>query len=173
MTALRRLWVPLLVSLLVAGVLSVGGGAATAAEPRLTTASIMIPAAAFIPTYNSDYFSLGLYLAVASGSGSFTAPLSFPVQVVNIKKITAYAYDDSSGASVCVSLYRARPMDASEDYAAQVCTADGTAVPQYAATTVISPRRVNTAFHAPYLWVVISGPDVKLYGVKVNYSYTR
>ena len=86
----------------------------------------MIPAAAFIPTYNSDYFSMGSYLAVASGSGSFTAPLSFPVPIVNIKKIAAYAYDNSGGASVCVSLYRARPIDASEP-AGQVCTVNASA----------------------------------------------
>ena len=98
--------------------------------------------------------------------------MSFPVPIVNIRRITAYAYDNSGGASVCVSLYRARPIDASEDYAGQVCTVDASA-PQYASTTVISPRRVNTALHAPYLWVVISGPDVKLYGVRVNYSYSR
>jgi hypothetical protein len=167
MTRTSRLWVPVLVGLLVAGVLGVGGGGAVAAEPRVTTVSIMIPAAAFIPTYGSDYFSMGSYLAVASGSGSFTAPLSFPVPVVDIKKITAYTYDNSGGASVCVSLYRARPMEASEDYAGQVCTVDASA-PQYGSTTAISPRRMNTAFHAPYLWVFISGPDVKLYGVRIN-----
>ncbi len=173
MTRTNRLWIPVLVGLLVAALLGpTGGGAVTAAEPRIATGSIMIPAAAFIPTYNSDYFSMGSYLAVASGSGSFTAPLSFPVPIVNIKKITAYAYDNSGGASVCVSLYRARPIDASEDYAGQVCTVNASA-PQYASTTVISPRRVNTAFHAPYLWVVLSGPDVNLYGVKIAYSYQR
>jgi len=173
MARTNRLWIPVLVGLLVAALAGpTAGGAATAVEPRITTASIMIPAGAFIPTENSDYFNYGEYLAVASGSGSFTAPLSFPVPIVNIKKITAYAYDNSGGASVCVSLYRARPIDASEDYTGQVCTVDASA-PQYATTTVIDPRRANTAFHAPYLWVVISGPTVELYGVKINYSYQR
>jgi hypothetical protein len=172
MTRMNRLWIPVLVGSLVAALLGpTGGSAATAAEPRLTTASIMIPAAAFIPTYNSDYFSMGSYLSVASGSGSFTVPLSFPVPVVNIKKITLYAYDSTGTADVCVSLYRARPMDASEDYAAEVCTADNDLNPQVIYTTNILIRRMNTAFHAPYLWLVISGPGVKLYGVKINYSY--
>jgi hypothetical protein len=170
MTRTSKLWVPVLVGCLVTVLLGPAG--VTAAEPRVTTASIMIPAAAFIPTYGSDYFSLGSYLSMASGSGSFTASLSFPVPVVNIKKITAYAYDNSGVASVCVSLYRARPMEASEDYAGEVCTVDASA-PQYASTTTIFTSRVNTAFHAPYLWVVISGPDVKLYGVRINYSYTN
>jgi hypothetical protein len=172
MARTNRIWIPVLVGSLVAVLLGpTGGGAAAAAEPRVTTTSIMIPAAAFIPTYNSDYFSMGSYLSMASGSGSFTVPLSFPVPIVNIKKITVYAYDNTGAASVCVSLYRARPTGASEDFAGEVCTADSAAVPQAVYTTTIYPSRVNTAFHAPYLWVVISGPDVKLYGVKVNYSY--
>jgi hypothetical protein len=171
MTALRRPWIPVLVGLLVAGVLGVGGGGAAAVEPRLTTASIMIPAAAFIPAEDDyDYANNGREMWVASGSGYFGAPLSFPVAVVNIKKITLYAFDNDGAAMVCVTLYRARPADASEDNTGGVCTSDGSA-PQYASTTTISPRRVTTASQGAYLWVSLSAPGVKLYGVKVNYSY--
>ena len=63
----------------------------------MTTASIMIPAAAFIPTTTRTTSACGGTLPWLSGSGCFTAPLSFPVPVVNIKKITVYAYDNRAG----------------------------------------------------------------------------
>jgi len=169
MTRMRRLWVPVLVGLLVAVLLGPAG--VTATEPRVTTASIMIPASAFSPTMDDlDYENRGFRLQVTSASGAFFAPLSFPVPVVNIKKITLYAYDNDGLKEVCVTLYRARPADAAEDTTGQVCTLDGSA-PQYASTTLISPRRVTTASQGAYLWVSIGGPGLWLYGVKVNYSY--
>ena len=57
----RRLWAPVLVALLVAVV--AGPGLVTAAEPRLTESSLMIPVAALIPgTDNEDYHIFGEYL---------------------------------------------------------------------------------------------------------------
>jgi hypothetical protein len=172
MARTSRLWIPVLVGLLVAGMLGIDGGGAVAAEPRSTTASIMIPAAAFIPTMDDwDYGNNGFGLQVTSASGIFVAPLSFPVPVVNIKKITLYAYDNDPSSLLCVTLYRARPADADRDLTGgSVCTSDASA-PQYASTTAISPRRVTTAFQGAYLWVTLYSPTVTLYGVKVNYSY--
>ena len=172
MARTRTLWMPTLAAALVAVLLGTEQAATSAVEPRLTTESIMIPAGAFIPTENSDYFNYGEYLAVASGSSAFTTPLSFPVAIVNIKRITLYAYDNTATASACVWLYRSRPVDGTEDDAGQVCTTDN-ALRQAVYTTTIDPRRANTALQGPYLWVTVSGPDVKLYGVKINYSYQR
>jgi hypothetical protein len=173
MARMNRVWFPLLVGLLVAGLLGVGGGGAVAAEPRVTTASIMIPAAAFIPAEDGyDYTNNGMDLYVTSGYGVFTYALPFPVPVVNIKKITLYGYDNTGAADVCVTLYRARPVDFSEDNAGQVCTTVSATAPQAVYTTTIDPRRVTTASQGAYLWVSLNGPGVTLYGVKVNYSYT-
>ena len=56
----RRLWFPVPVALLVA--VLVGPTGVTAVEPRVTTTSIMIPAAAFIPnTDDYDYANLPNY----------------------------------------------------------------------------------------------------------------
>ena len=173
MARTRRLWIPVLVGLLVGGALGVGGGGAVAAEPRITTASIMIPAAAFIPDLDDcDYDNGGYSLEVTSGTCGFIAPLSFPVPVVNIKKITLYAYDNDDSSQVCVKLYRARPADASQDSTGgSLCTLDASA-PQAPYKTAINPRRVNTASQGAYLWVRLYSPTVALYGVKVTYSYT-
>ena len=172
MARTSRLWIPLLVGLLVAGALGVGGGGAVATEPRVTTASIMVPASAFIPTKDDfDYDNGGDSLQVTSGTGAFIAPLSFPVPVVNIKKITVYAHDNTASALISASVYRSRPADGEEDHAGSVATVDSSADPQVVSMTAISPRRVTTATHGPYLWVWFTGSGVRLYGVKVTYSY--
>jgi hypothetical protein len=171
MARMRRLWVPVPVGLLVAALIGPGGIAG--AEPRVTVAkAIMIPAAAFIASSDGwEYTNNGVSLSTDVGWGAFSAPLSFPVPVVNIKRVTAYIFDNDSSGQICVRLYRTRPVDGQEDYAAQVCSTDLTADPAAAYTTVISPRRVTTAFQGVYLWVQLFGPNVKLYGVKVTYSY--
>ena len=169
MSTMRRLWVPVLAALLVA--LLVGPGVVTAAEPRATGGKIMIPAAAFIPTSdNWDYANNGSTLYTISGSGGFTAPLVFPVPVVKIKKIILYAYDNSGAGQVCATLYRSSPPIANELSLGSVCTSDSTARPQAPSTTAISPRQVNTAVTAPYLWINIDS-GTQVYGVSVLYSY--
>ncbi|MFH1331642.1 MAG: hypothetical protein ABIJ48_13510, partial [Actinomycetota bacterium] len=149
----------------------IGPGVVTAAEPRATTGKIMIPAAAFIPTNdNWNYANNGSMLFTVSGSGIFTAPLTFPVPVVNIRRITLYAWDNSGTGQVCATVYRAYPPTAGQLNLGGVCTGDSTAVPQVVSTTVISPRRVNTAVTGPYLNVYIAD-GTTFYGVSVLYSH--
>ncbi len=173
MVASTRLWAPLVVGLLVAGALGIGGSGAAAVEPRVTAGSIMIPASAFIPaTGGLDYYNLGSDLHV-HGAGEFYAPLWFPAPVVDIKKVTIYAYDNQAAAQVCVTLWRTRPAGPNFlDNAGQVCTGDSTALPQVRYLTAIAPRRVNTAQQGSYLEVDFSGSEVFLGGVRVSYSYT-
>ena len=169
----RRLWIPVLVGCLVAVLLGpAGGGAVTAVEPRRVAASIMIPAAALVSiTDGYDYVNEGYDLYVDSGHGYFTAPVSFPVPLVSIRRITLYAWDDSADAYICVWLYRARPVVGGEDSQGQACTTDSAADQQAPYGTSVLPRQVNTAAHGSYLWVRISAPGVRLYGVKVTYTY--
>jgi hypothetical protein len=171
MARTSRLWIPVLVGLLVAGALGFGGGGAVATEPRVTTATIMIPAAAFIPaTDGEDYHTYGEYLQALIPS-SFFAPLTFPVPVVNIKKITMYVHDDSLTEGVCVWLNRAAPSAADSETMGGVCTSGTSTVnPQVLSSTDIDPRRVNTANYGPYLYMDLA-PGVNFYGVKILYSY--
>ncbi|MFH1329772.1 MAG: hypothetical protein ABIJ48_03835 [Actinomycetota bacterium] len=173
MTASRRLWVPVLVGLLVAVLLGVPGSGdqAQAALESRAGGKIMIPAAAFIPNSdNWDFDNSGYYLEMSSGNGVFTAPLLFPVPVVNIKKIILYAYDNSGTGQVYAAVYRASPPTSNEIHLGSVWTTDSTANPQVVSTSAISPRRVNTALVGPYLWVTI-GPGTRFFGVSVLYSY--
>ena len=89
---------------------------------------------------------------------------------MNIRKITLIAYDNTAPEEVCVTLFRAQPLGASESDAVSVCTADSTADPQRVATSAISPRKMNTVNHGPYLWLS-TGANVTFYGVQVVYSH--
>jgi len=163
--------------LLVVGLLTGFGGsdqAGAAKEPRATVGKIMIPAAAFAPTNNSwEYGNGGYFLSSYPGNvADFIAPLSFPVPVVNIRRIMLLAYDNTGDSNdVCIHLLRAEPLKASESTAGgNVCTVNSTTDPQKVATNAISHRRMNTANHGPYLWAPVD-PGTKLYGVQVVYSY--
>ena len=92
--------------------------------------------------------------------------------MVSIKRITLYAYDNTVAPECfCVYIVRGRPASARGSFAGDVCMPNGPADPQVAYTTAISPRQVNAAVHGPYLRVNFTSPGMKLYGVKVNYSY--
>jgi hypothetical protein len=185
MTALRRLWVPVLVGLLVAVLLGVGSGGVLAAEPRTVRAArIMIPAAAFvheeghveIPDYN--FPNDGDRLTTHDDGGVFQTALVFPVQEVKITRITVYAEDSRRDTQLCVSLYRSRAGLGQSDTVLQgeICTADSINNPQVITTaTSQTLRTVNTAIHGSYLRVEIDpfdglyGPS--LYGVQITYTY--
>lgn len=166
-----RLWAPVLVGSLVAVLVGPVGGAVTAAEPRVATASLVVPAAAFAAIDSaSAYHNEGFYMA-ASASGGFLAPVVFPFPVVGIKKITLYAFDNSSGGDVCVSLIRLAITDVAVRNQGQVCTA-GTGATDFQVIpfTSISPRLVNTALHGSYLLAQIPAGQL-LHGVKITFSY--
>jgi len=171
MARTKRLWVPLLVALLVAVLL--GPGVVAGAEPRATvTRSIMIPGAAFTPIDDQQDYSVGVsgVMGGAMGTTTLFAPLWFPVTVVNIKKITLYAYDGSATGDLWLWLNRAYPPGVtSMEPLGQVGTA-GSIGTQVVSTTVISPRQTNTANYALMLHVEIR-PSTRLNGVKITYSY--
>jgi hypothetical protein len=157
--------------LLVAVLAGSVGGAVTAAEPRLATASIVVPAAAFTAVDSaSAYHNEGFYLAASAGGG-FLAPVVFPVRVVSIKKITLYAFDNSSGGDVCLSLIRLALAEVTVKNQGRVCTAGASAGDfQVVTLTSISPRPVNTALHGSYLLAQIPAGQL-LHGVRITYSY--
>jgi hypothetical protein len=168
MSRIHRLSIPIVLAALVA--VLVGPSMATAATE--VTERVMIPAAAFVPVSdNYDYSNAGYSLSMASGSGTFAAPLTLPAQKVRMNRITLYAYDDGVPSDVCATLYRAEPAEATETYQAQVCTSDSGALPQKVSTGTSFPRFVNTGMQTPYLWVGISGSGA-FYGVAVTYTYT-
>lgn len=167
----NRIWIPVLVGLLVAVLFGPAGVAAT--EPRVVTASIMIPAAAFVPSNNEwAYSSNGNFLQVSSGGlgyGHFFAPVQLPVPEATITRITLYAYDNHP-AQVGVSLYRVRPAAAIEKALGAAGTTDSTADPQ-APQATISGGLVSAATQGAYLHLSITGTGVRLYGVRITYTY--
>jgi hypothetical protein len=172
MGRIRLLSTAVLLALLVALSLSLPGerGQAGAAEPRTVTGNIMVPAAAFAPTAEDGDFSNNGFVLGAGEFVNLVAPLSFPVQTVNILKMTLYAQDTSAPGDICVRLFYAYPPGGGAAWAGEVCTANNPANPQAVSSTAISPHRVNTAVRGPFLWAMVH-PGTGLYGVKITYSY--
>jgi hypothetical protein len=172
----RRLWIPVLVGLLVAGMLSVGGGGAVeAAEPRLTTRTITVPAAAFNPVNSTtDFGSNGDELWTFSGGGQFTAPLFFEAPAVTIRRITLFVWDNSSGEDICVGLFRTTPASADEQNMGFVCsTGASTTDPAVFTQRTFTSRRVTGAY-GPYLFLWLPGSlsqGYRFYGVRITYAY--
>lgn len=173
---MKRLWVPVLVALLVALLLGVPGATGqegVAADSRVTVRNLMIPAAAFIPTTNTgQWHNNGYFVESAGGIAVFTAPVTFPVQTVSIKKITLYALDNDYLWDAWVSLCRAFPPGSSEVEMGSVSTSGNSATdPWVFSTTAISPRQVNTGSYGAYLWIGLDGPGLRIYGIQIQYSY--
>jgi hypothetical protein len=176
MSRIRRLWAPVLAALLVSVLLGAPGrdDEAIAVAPRVTTANLMIPAAAFAPAdpgidYTNAY---GSFLEVFDpGIHEFGAAVFLPVPVANIKRITLYAYDNSGTYDACARVYRKAPADDEVSVSpGAVCTEGGSeAYPQAVTTTALSPRQINASVHGLILWVTL-GAGTRVFGVKVTYS---
>jgi len=176
MTAVKRLWIPVLVALLVA--VLVGAVGVTAAEPRATSRTVTIPAAAFTPQDDDlagvGYENLGYQMTVVgpAASGYFIAPLFFEAPEVKIKKMVLFAYDNGGG-SVCVELSRSTPASGNRQDMGEVCsTGAATGVRSFTEKT-ISPRNV-AGWHGPYLELYIPGVysnGYQFYAVRITYTY--
>jgi hypothetical protein len=183
----RRLWVPLLAVLLVAVI--VGPGTVTATEPRVTTRTVTIPAAAFQPSYGQiPYYSNWGHKLTTGNAELFVAPLSFEAPVVYVKRITLVAYDnlpDDISTSIyfpginqafhhgttCAFVERATPMSDSFEFMGGVCSDGmGTLVREFTQRT-FDVRRITGAY-GPYLLLWVGGSfDISFNAVKITYTY--
>jgi hypothetical protein len=150
-----------------------GPGLTAGAEPRtVVTSALLIPATAAIPTEDGqDYAMSGSSLTVGSLGGRFAVPLSFPVPVVTIRRITVYAYDNSTMGGVVITLNRSDPRYHAEAMLCQIGTT-GMSLddPRTVASSEISEPTVNTATRGLYLRISMVSAT-RLYGVKILYSY--
>nr|MCU0280548.1 hypothetical protein [Acidimicrobiia bacterium] len=152
----------------------VGPGMAAGAGPRTTVVeSIMIHNTEFSPFDSNQDYSAGQRLETYGGTGRFTAPIPLPATVVSIRRITLYAYDNSANADVSLSLYRSAPAqgDAFVELGGVATVGAVETDPQVQYTTAISPRTVDRSRFSLFLWLRVPEPGLKVYGVKVTYSY--
>jgi hypothetical protein len=172
-STIRRLWVPVLAAVLVATLIGPASGVVTAVEPRVTTRTITLPAAAFNPTSdNWDFENLGYNLYSNLWGANFTTPLFFEAPAVTIRRITLYALD-SGAQDMCVYLRRSTPAVGGEDDMGQVCSSGaGIGVRAFIQTT-FTHRRISGAY-GPYLWLYLPDTEVagyEFYAVKITYTY--
>jgi hypothetical protein len=145
------------------GVLGVTGRAdAAAGETRRMT----ITAASLVPVDDdTDFYNGGMVMGPPDG-GTFVAPLEFPAESVFVRRIVWYAWDNSTNAAVCVSVYRSRPAAAFEDDLGGICTDDDPADPARYTHRIFS---TFTGYQAGYLWIGI-GPGGSFYGATIEYE---
>jgi hypothetical protein len=163
MRATRRVLLPVLAALIVGAF--VGGGAAGAGtEPRVTTRTVTIPAAAFTPIYDDTDYSKGpADLHVTSGSGTFEAP---------IKKVVFYCVDAGAG-NLILGLYRVQLAEDRTVLLGEVYSAGSGWTMQEVTLSGFSPRRITGAYGA-VLNISLPGTYPQGYGfmgAKVTYSY--
>ncbi|MFH1329899.1 MAG: hypothetical protein ABIJ48_04510 [Actinomycetota bacterium] len=167
----RRLWAPALVALAVTALIGLptgGDQVAAAGDARTIVANLMIPAGAFSPaTDDVDFSNYGTRVRTITGSGTFVAPITFPVPEVRIRRITLYALDIPAQA-VAVELYRTSPATGSYVISGAVIGTGGFGA---STTTDIAPRLVKTAIHGAHLELYLSDPAAEAYGIKVTYAY--
>ena len=170
---MRGLWVPVLAALLVAALVGPAGGVVTAAEPRLITRTITIPAGAFsAATDNIDFINYGSELWTQSGGGNFVAPLFFEAPRVTIKKITLYGYDNG-GSNICLILYRTTPTSGGQQIMGEACSTGASSTYSREFTLTALTPRVITGGYGPYLMLNLPGSSVSyaFFGVRITYTY--
>lgn len=176
----RSVWAPAAVLLLATVLLCVAtlGPVASAAYPkaRVTSRTLdFVPVApgAFIPGEDgTDYVNSGSALMVNSGAEAwFYAPLTFPHDVVIVRKLILYVYDNGTG-NITLRIQRTDPTTGSYDDMAVVWSEGAsTTVPRDFTTSFVDNRRLLKR-HAPYLMVAIpSGTEYTFYGARVVYGY--
>jgi hypothetical protein len=121
------------------------------------TRKITIPAAFFHPNRDGlNWTNQGVWLAVDSGIGNFTAPVVFPtLSAVTVKKVTLSVTDNNAGSDACVGLYRTGPKTLTEALMAWVCSTGSGGATNYDDNTI----DYGTVWpsHGPYLSLGIQG----------------
>jgi hypothetical protein len=131
-----------------------------------------VPAASFIPADDAhNYWNNGTYVAMNSGSGSFSAPVEFPThKTVTVEKITLYAYDYNSLSRACVWLKRERPTHGDAQVMGSACSTGSSATdPRSFTNANINPSAVRPG-HGLYLWLEIqASAALGVYAVRIEY----
>jgi hypothetical protein len=171
----KHLWIALLLAGLVLAVAlwpAAAGPNAAAAPTDRTLHTMTVPAAAFVPSHQLiEYLNSGDELIAYLEYSYFLAPLQFPYPVVTIKRITLHGYDNGA-ADIRVMPRRARPATGAGVIMGTVASSgQSTSDPRAFATTALSPRIVNTAYHGAYLSLYLPpGLDYRFYGVTIRYE---
>ncbi len=167
-------WMAMVMGALLVGMLAGGvvwarpGQSAQAAD---ATRRITIPAAFFHPANEIyDYWNNGDYLEMNSGIGAFTAPVVFPcLPSVTVERIIFSVRDQHTDEDACVTLYRTKPNKGTKNQMGLVCSSGSQpGVINYTDDTIDYP--VVWPSNGPYLYLVIEGLNVEVYGVRIEYK---
>jgi hypothetical protein len=179
MKSLKRLWVPVLLGILltatVAGVASARPDARPLQQPwRVLTVPTTHCSA---ETDDVDFNHAGNTVECESGTCNFVCVVNFPaageqaVGAVNVKRLTAYVYDNWGTDGAWVNLIKSYPPTGVFVSMATVqTTTDSPTNPQ----TIMDTSIVNNPVwrtQGPTIWATIIGSNIQVYGFFIHYTW--
>jgi hypothetical protein len=115
-----------------------------------------------------DWTSDGVSVQCLSGSCEFSAPVVFPcLPSVTVERIRLHVDDAHGSASAAAMLYRAQPTNRGDVWLGSAASHAGTFGFQTYSSQPIN-KRVWPSQRA-YIWLSIGGPNIRVYGVTVEY----
>jgi hypothetical protein len=115
-----------------------------------------------------NWFSNGTYVECSSGACMFFAPVVFPcLPSVTVERVKLHVADSNGTATARAELHRAQPSTAGNVYLGEAASPPGTAGFQTFTSPAIN-KRVWPSQRA-HIYLAISGPNIRVYGVTVEY----
>ncbi len=115
-----------------------------------------------------DWHSNGAYVECTTNSCGFVAPVVFPcLPSVTVERIQLHVLDSNPTLWAEASLYRAKPANGADVLLGTASSPVGTAGHQPWSSDPIN--KVVWPSQRAYIWLSIGGPNIKVYGVTVEY----
>jgi hypothetical protein len=135
-----------------------------------STRRVTLTGADLIPTTNYwDYKNSGGSVKCLTGECIFTAPIVFPcLSSVTVERIKLHVNDTDDVEAAYADLWRANPSTGANDYWAEVKSPAGTSGGLKTYTSGAINKVVSPSQRA-YICVAITGPNIYVYGVTVEY----
>ena len=171
MRKVQKPWVAMLMGALLLGTLvgAVWARPHDRPEAQDITRKITIPAGSFSPAFASiNWLNSGDEIHMASGTGTFMAPVVFPcLPSVTVERFILYASDSNASWSACAGLCRTRLPQGDEAQIGYVCSQDTGGAVQPFTDSTISPNVVWPA-HGAYVWISVN-TNMEVHGVRIEY----
>jgi hypothetical protein len=172
MTRVNKSWMALVAAALLLGTLVGVVWARPNGRPGAAdiTRKVTLTAGDFIPADDArDWYNFGTYVECSTGNCVFTAPVVFPcLPSVTVERFKLHADDNNGGQQAVATLFRSRPSTGSNAYFGVAASppATGAGLETYTSSEI---NKVVWPSQRAYLWLVIGGPDIDVYGVTVEY----
>jgi hypothetical protein len=168
----RKTWVAVVAAALLLATLAGLVWARPHVNPQAAggTRKVTLTGSDFVPHRNTDdWWNMGSYVVCYTGSCELTAPVVFPCKsALTVDRIKLHVDDNNNGLKATATLYRAFPHKGAKAYLGEVSSPDGHSggIMTYNSGPI---NKVVWPSRKAYIWLVIEGQFVDVYGVTVEY----